>query len=131
MDSCRPVIERLKRSGKHSECEGAGFPDENCRSRRSTTALFYIRLHIKHRKPLHLYAKAYNMESLSEFVKKRRRQAGMTQEDFAERAGVALTVIRKIEQGKDNLSLAKVKQVLLMFGHTVGPIKVSDAAGDR
>jgi y4mF family transcriptional regulator len=78
-----------------------------------------------------LYAKAYNMESLSEFVKKRRRQAGMTQEDFAERAGVALTVIRKIEQGKDNLSLAKVNQVLLMFGHTVGPIKVSDAAGDR
>jgi predicted transcriptional regulator len=38
------------------------------------------------------------------------------------KAGVALTVIRKIEQGKVNLSMSKVNQVLLMFGHTLGPI---------
>jgi len=34
----------------------------------------------------------------------------LTQEEFADRAGVALTVVRKIEQGKENLSLAKVNQ---------------------
>jgi hypothetical protein len=38
------------------------------------------------------------------------------------KAGVALTVIRKIEQGKENLSLAKLNQVLKMFGHVLGPL---------
>ena len=42
--------------------------------------------------------------------------------DFAERAGVALTVIRKIEQGKGNLNMETVNHVLLMFGHTLAPV---------
>ncbi|MFK7032564.1 type II toxin-antitoxin system Y4mF family antitoxin [Flavobacterium oreochromis] len=62
------------------------------------------------------------MEVIADFIKKRRKQAGLTQEEFALRAGVALTVIRKIEQGKENLSLSKVNQVLKMFGHVLGPI---------
>ncbi len=61
------------------------------------------------------------MNELSDFLKARRKQLGLTQEEFAEKAGVALTVIRKIEQGKENLSLAKVNQVLQMFGHVLGP----------
>ncbi len=69
-----------------------------------------------------LYPKAYNMEIISDFVKSKRKQAGLTQEEFAMKTGVALTVIRKIEQGKDNLSLSKVNQVLKMFGHILGPI---------
>jgi y4mF family transcriptional regulator len=69
-----------------------------------------------------LYPKAYKMDLIADFVKKRRKQAGLTQEEFAMRAGVALTVIRKIEQGKDNLSLSKVNQVLKMFGHILGPV---------
>ena len=60
--------------------------------------------------------------SLAEFVKQQRKITNLTQEELAERAGVALTVIRKIEQGKDNLSLAKVNDVLLMFGHTLAPV---------
>ena len=63
------------------------------------------------------------MSELSDFVKTRRKQLGLTQEEFAEKAGVALTVVRKIEQDKENLSLSKVNQVLMMFGHTVGPVK--------
>jgi y4mF family transcriptional regulator len=62
------------------------------------------------------------MLSLAEFVKGKRNEVKLTQEAFAERAGVALTVIRKIEQGKENLNLEKVNQVLKMFGHTLGPI---------
>jgi len=62
------------------------------------------------------------MSVLSDFVKNRRKQLGLTQEEFADKAGVALTVIRKIEQGKENLSLSKVNQVLQMFGHVIGPI---------
>jgi y4mF family transcriptional regulator len=68
------------------------------------------------------------MNQLSEFVKTRRKQLGITQEEFAEKAGVALTVIRKIEQGKDNLSLSKVNQVLMLFGHVLGPINNNNDA---
>lgn len=57
------------------------------------------------------------MRRLAEFVKERRKEVNLTQEEFAERAGVALTVIRKIEQGKTNLNLDKVNLVLNMFGH--------------
>ncbi len=67
------------------------------------------------------------MSELSDFVKGRRKQSNLTQEEFAEKAGVALTVIRKIEQGKENLSLLKVNQVLHMFGHVLGPINRNDA----
>ena len=65
------------------------------------------------------------MDTIADFVKNRRKHVGLTQEEFADRAGVALTVVRKIEQGKENLSLSKVNQVLRMFGHEVGPIKAN------
>ncbi|MEO9533651.1 MAG: helix-turn-helix domain-containing protein [Crocinitomicaceae bacterium] len=64
------------------------------------------------------------MISLAEFVKARRKAVKLTQEEFAERCGIALTVIRKIEQDKTNLNLDKVNQVLLMFGHEVGPVQI-------
>lgn len=63
------------------------------------------------------------MKNLAEFVKERRKRAKLTQAEFAERAGVALTIIRKIEQGKANVSIAKVNVVLAMFGHTLGPVE--------
>ena len=66
------------------------------------------------------------MKQLSEFVKKRRKEVNLTQEEFAERTGVALTVIRKIEQGKTNLQLDKVNLVLKMFGHELAPVKIKD-----
>ncbi|RLD82096.1 MAG: transcriptional regulator, partial [Bacteroidetes bacterium] len=34
------------------------------------------------------------MKPIAEFVKERRKEAGLTQKEFAERSGVALTVIR-------------------------------------
>jgi y4mF family transcriptional regulator len=68
------------------------------------------------------------MNLLAEFVKKRRKQLSLTQEELAGKAGVALTVIRKIEQGKENLSLSKVNQVLIMFGHVLGPVNARENA---
>ncbi len=62
------------------------------------------------------------MKSISEFVKDRRKEVGLTQEEFAERTGVALTVIRKIEQGKTNLNMEKVNLVLKMFGHELAAV---------
>lgn len=66
------------------------------------------------------------MKALRQFVKEKRKESNLTQIQFAERSGVALTVIRKIEQGKDNINLAKVNQVLKMFGHTLAPIKTNE-----
>lgn len=63
------------------------------------------------------------MKQLAAFVKQRRKETNLTQEEFSERAGVALTVIRKIEQGKTNLNMEKVNLVLQMFGHELAPVE--------
>ena len=63
------------------------------------------------------------MKQLAVFVKERRKEVHLTQEEFAERAGVALTVVRKIEQGKTNLNMDKVNLVLRMFGHELAPVQ--------
>ena len=63
---------------------------------------------------------------LAKFVKERRKEVNLTQEEFAERAGVALTVVRKIEQGKTNLNLDKVNLVLRMFGHELAPVSLKE-----
>lgn len=68
------------------------------------------------------------MKSLAEFVKARRKEVNLTQEEFAERAGVALTVIRKIEQGRTNLNMDKVNLVLRMFGHELTPVSSKEVA---
>ena len=63
---------------------------------------------------------------LAQFVKERRKEVNLTQEEFAEKAGVALTVVRKIEQGKTNLNLDKVNLVLHMFGHELAPLSLKE-----
>jgi y4mF family transcriptional regulator len=68
------------------------------------------------------------MKHLADFVKERRKEVNLTQEEFAERAGVALTVVRKIEQGKTNLNMDKVNLVLSMFGHELAPVNRKEIA---
>jgi predicted transcriptional regulator len=59
--------------------------------------VFLIKIIVKH----------IAMKSLSQFVKDKRKSVNLTQEDFTQKAGVALTVVGKIEQGKENLNLKK------------------------
>ncbi|MCP9201348.1 helix-turn-helix domain-containing protein [Gramella sp. GC03-9] len=66
------------------------------------------------------------MEELAEFVKSCRKEVNLTQEEFAERAGVALTVIRKIEQNKTYLNLEKINQVLKMFVYKLLPVSFKE-----
>jgi y4mF family transcriptional regulator len=66
------------------------------------------------------------MKTLAEFVKERRKMENLTQLELAERSGVALTVIRKIEQGKKNLNLDKVNILLQLFGHELAPVNSND-----
>ena len=68
------------------------------------------------------------MTLLSSFLKAKRKQLRLTQEELSEKAGVALTVIRKMEQGKENLSLSKVNQVLLLFGHTMETVNSTNSS---
>ncbi|KPA13059.1 Transcriptional regulator, HipB-like protein [Candidatus Magnetomorum sp. HK-1] len=60
---------------------------------------------------------------LINFIKKRRKQLGLTQEDLADKAGVGLRFIRELEQGKQSLRLDKVNQVLALFGHIMAPVE--------
>ena len=71
------------------------------------------------------YTMSYTTE-LIDFVKSRREQLGLTQQELAERAGVGLRFVRDLEQGKESLRLDKVNQVLAMFGHKMGPIKIEE-----
>jgi y4mF family transcriptional regulator len=67
-----------------------------------------------------------NTNELIDFVKTRREQLGLTQQELADRAGVGLRFVRDMEQGKESLRLDKVNQVLSLFGHKMGPINVED-----
>jgi len=69
-----------------------------------------------------IYIHMHIMKQLAAFVKERRKEVNLTQEELADRAGIALTVIRKIEQGKTNLNMDKVNLVLRMFGHELAPV---------
>ncbi len=71
------------------------------------------------------------MKHLSDFVKQRRKEVNLTQKEFAERTGVALTVVRKIEQGKTNLSVDKVNLVLQMFGHQLAPVNSKELKNEK
>ncbi len=63
------------------------------------------------------------MLGLIQFVKQRRKQLGLTQQDLAERAGVGLRFIRDLEQGKPSLRMDKVNEVLALFGHKLTPVE--------
>jgi len=63
--------------------------------------------------------------TLSDFVKNKRNIAKLTQPELAEKAGVGLRFVRDLEQGKPTLRMDKVNQVLQLFGHVLGPVKIS------
>jgi y4mF family transcriptional regulator len=64
----------------------------------------------------------FHMETIAEFVRRKRKQASLTQEGLAKRAGVGLRFVRELESNKSTLRLDKVDQILRLFGHTVGPV---------
>lgn len=60
---------------------------------------------------------------LRSYLKKKRKEHGMTQEDLSAKAGVGLRLIREIEQGKTTMTMEKVNQVLALFGAELGVVK--------
>ena len=65
-----------------------------------------------------------NMTS-SEFIKNKRNNVKLTQPELAKKAGVGLRFLRDLEQGKPTLRLDKINQVLQLFGHELGPVKIN------
>ena len=63
------------------------------------------------------------MKTLATFVKAKRKQFGLTQEELSRKSGVGLRFVRELEQGKETLRMDKVNQVLSLFGAELGPIE--------
>lgn len=67
------------------------------------------------------------MDSIRLFVKQKRKELKLTQEDLALHAGVGLRFVRDLEQGKKTYRLDKVNDVLALFGKEVGVVdKIQD-----
>lgn len=56
------------------------------------------------------------MKRIAEFIKAKRRAAGLTQAQFAKLSGLGLRFIRELERGKDTVRLDKVNIALSVFG---------------
>lgn len=63
------------------------------------------------------------MTCVGDFIKQKRKVAGLTQEEFAMRSGLGLRFVRELEQGKETVRLDKVNQALAMFGMEAGPVR--------
>ncbi len=61
------------------------------------------------------------MNTIAEFVKQKRREAGLTQAEFALRSGLGLRFVRDLEQGKETVRMDKVNQALAMFSMEAVP----------
>ncbi|MDD4774291.1 MAG: helix-turn-helix transcriptional regulator [Eubacteriales bacterium] len=61
------------------------------------------------------------MNNIADYIKKNRKAAGLTQEEFAMRSGLGLRFVRELEQGKQTVRMDKVNQALAMFGMKAVP----------
>ena len=66
------------------------------------------------------------MNTIAEFIKLKRNEAGLTLEEFAIRSGLGLRFIRELEQGKETVRMDKVNQALSMFGMKAVPGRKDD-----
>ena len=61
------------------------------------------------------------MNKIAIFIKQKRKESGLTQEEFALRSGLGLRFVRELEQGKETVRMDKVNQALQMFGMEAVP----------
>ncbi len=60
---------------------------------------------------------------LIRFVKQKRKLAGITQVELAEKADVGLRFVRDLEQGKKTIRMDTVNKVLALFGAELVPLE--------
>ncbi len=66
------------------------------------------------------------MKTIAEYIKQKRKEEGLTQEEFAIRSGLGLRFVRELEQGKETVRMDKVNQALSMFGMKAVPGRKDD-----
>ena len=66
---------------------------------------------------------------LSQFLKQKRKENNLTQEELAAKAGIGLRLVREIEQGKASMRMDKVNQVLSLFGAELSATLKSNTNG--
>ena len=66
------------------------------------------------------------MNKIAEIKKTNRKEAGLTQEEFAIRSGLGLRFVRELEQGKETVRMDKVNEALAMFGMEAVPGRKDD-----
>lgn len=72
--------------------------------------------------------RVYNviMNTIAQFIKQKRKEMGLTQEEFAIRSGLGLRFVRELEQGKETVRMDKVNQALSIFGMKAVPGRKDD-----
>lgn len=63
--------------------------------------------------------------AIATFVRTRRKQLGLTQQDVADQSGISIDVVRNLEQGIGTQRVATVNQLLALFGHELAPVPKS------
>lgn len=66
------------------------------------------------------------MNTIAKFIKQKRKEMGLTQEEFAIRSGLGLRFVRELEQGKETVRMDKVNQALSMFDMKAVPGRKDD-----
>lgn len=61
------------------------------------------------------------MTSISQFIKQKRKQLNLTQQELSMKSGIGLRLVREIEQGKTSMRVDKVNQILQLFGMELVP----------
>ncbi|MBK5200208.1 MAG: helix-turn-helix transcriptional regulator [Spirochaetaceae bacterium] len=68
---------------------------------------------------------------IGDYIKRERKNRGLTQIEFAKVSGLGLNFVRDLEQGKPALRMDKVNQALYMFGAITGPVKIKDVKDEE
>ncbi len=60
-----------------------------------------------------------SLELLAEEVRSRRKQAGLSQEEFAEKAGISMALVSELERGIANPTLQTLEKIAGYFQTTI------------
>lgn len=63
--------------------------------------------------------------NIGEYIRAKRKLHNLTQVELAERTGVGIRFVRELENGKTTVQMAKVNQVLALFGEELYPTKIN------
>lgn len=65
--------------------------------------------------------------TIGDFIRTRRKAAGLHQQELADLAGVAQRFVSELERGKPTVRLSSVNQVLRVFGKRLGVVELPRA----